>query len=176
MRFAATKIAGVTLITLEPHEDERGFFARIYCPEEFSAAGIDFTSTQINLSHNASRHTLRGLHYQDAPYGEAKVVRPMTGTIYDVAVDLRRDSATYGQWVAVELSAERGDALFIAEGLAHGFLTLEPGSNVLYQMGRPYVPGQARGLRYDDPTLAIDWPAEPAVIGAQDLNWPAFVR
>ncbi|MDH7796124.1 MULTISPECIES: dTDP-4-dehydrorhamnose 3,5-epimerase family protein [unclassified Beijerinckia] len=176
MRFAATKIAGVTLITLEPHRDERGFFARIYCPEEFAAAGIDFTSTQINLSRNPARHTLRGLHYQDAPFAEAKVVRPVRGSIYDVAVDLRRDSATYGQWVAQELSAERGDALYIAEGLAHGFLTLEPDTDVVYQMGRPYVPGQARGLRYDDPALAISWPAAPAMIGTQDLNWPAFVR
>lgn len=176
MRFAATKIAGVSLITLEPHADERGFFARIYCADEFAAAGITFTSTQINLSHNPTRHTLRGLHYQDAPFAEAKVVRPVRGSIYDVAVDLRRDSATYGQWVAQELSAERGDALFIDEGLAHGFLTLEPDTDVLYQMGRPYEPGQARGLRYDDPALAIAWPASPAVIGAQDLRWPAFSR
>ncbi|MDB5533112.1 MAG: dTDP-4-dehydrorhamnose 3,5-epimerase [Hyphomicrobiales bacterium] len=172
MRFTPTKIAGVFHIELEPHHDERGFFARAYCAKEFAGAGIDFVSTQINLSRNTARHTLRGMHYQDAPYAEAKVIRPVRGSVFDVAVDLRPDSATYLQWTAQTLSAERGDAMFIPEGCAHGFLTLEAETDVLYQMGRPYVPGQARGLRYDDPAIAVEWPASPAVVGAQDLAWP----
>ncbi|MCC2098500.1 MAG: dTDP-4-dehydrorhamnose 3,5-epimerase family protein [Hyphomicrobiales bacterium] len=174
MIFEPTKLDGVYHIRSEPHADARGFFARIYCPEEFAKAGIDFSSTQINLSRNTARHTLRGMHWQDAPFAEAKVVRCLRGRIFDVVADIRRDSATFGQWLARELDAGEANALFIPEGCAHGFLTLEPDTDVLYQMGRMYEPGQARGFRYDDPGFAIEWPAKPAVIGEADLNWPGF--
>lgn len=176
MKFEPTKLDGVYHIRTEPHVDARGFFARIYCPEEFNKAGIDFASTQMNLSRNTTRHTLRGMHWQDAPYAEAKVVRCLRGRIHDVVVDIRRESATCGKWIARELDAESANALIIPEGFAHGFLTLEPDTDVMYQMGRMYEPGQARGFRYDDPAFSIDWPAAPEVVGEADLNWPPFSR
>lgn len=173
MRFLPTRIPGVTLVEAEPRADERGAFARIYCPVEFAAAGLgDFTPTQVNLSRNPVRHTLRGLHYQAPPRAEAKLVRVTRGRIWDVAVDLRPDSPTYLQWQGVELDATGMAALFIPEGCAHGFLTLEPDSDVLYQMGRNYEPGFGLGLRFDDPRLAIDWPAPPAMIDTRDKTWP----
>lgn len=171
MQFVATSVEGVFEIRLQPHGDARGFFARAYCPQEFADAGIDFTSTQINISRNTHMHTLRGMHFQMAPYAEAKVVRSMRGSIYDVAVDLRPDSPTYLRWTACELSADIGNALFVPEGCAHGFLTLTADCDVLYQMGRPYVPGQARGVRYDDPAFGIAWPYPPAIIAPADLAW-----
>lgn len=174
MKFETTDIAGVFHISATPHVDERGFFARIFCPEEFARAGVAFNSTQINLSRNAAAHTLRGMHWQDAPYAEAKVVRCLRGAIFDVVADIRPDSPTYLKWTARELSAERADALFIPEGCAHGFMTLTPDSDVMYQMGRMYAAGQARGFRYDEPQFAIDWPAVPQVIGQADLSWPDF--
>lgn len=174
MKFEPMEIPGVFSISATPHRDERGFFARLFCPDEFANAGVEFTSTQINLSRNTARHTLRGMHWQDAPYAEAKVVRCLCGVIYDVVADLRPQSPAYKKWIALELSAERGDALFIPEGCAHGFLTLTPDCDVMYQMGRMYEPGKARGFRYDDPAFGIAWPHAPDVIGAADLAWPAF--
>jgi dTDP-4-dehydrorhamnose 3,5-epimerase len=173
MKFSETEILGVVEIEAEPHHDERGFFARIYCPEEFAAAEIDFRPTQINLSRNASRLTLRGLHWQDPPHAEAKLVRVTSGAVYDVVIDLRPQSATFRGWIARYLDAVRANALFIPEGCAHGYLTLEPSTDVLYQMSQLFVPGHARGLRFDDPGFGIVWPAEPAVIGAGDLAWPS---
>ncbi len=173
MRFTPTEIAGVVEVAAEPRADPRGFFARVYCPEEFAAAGISFTSTQINLSRNDRMHTLRGMHWQDPPYAEAKLVRVTRGAIHDVVIDLRRESPTFRRWIARRLDANRADALFIPEGCAHGFLTLEPDTDVLYQMSRAFVGGQARGLRYDDPGFAVEWPAVPAVIGEADLAWPS---
>ena len=172
MRIEATELDGVFEIGLTPHDDERGFFARLYCPDELSEAGIAFTSTQINLSRNLAAHTLRGMHFQESPFAEAKIVRAVTGAIYDVAVDLRPESPTYRRWIAATLTARDANALFLPEGIAHGFLTLEPQTDVLYQMGRPYTPGHARGFRYDDPSIAIDWPFPPRVVGAADLAWP----
>jgi dTDP-4-dehydrorhamnose 3,5-epimerase len=176
MKFERTGLEGVFRILAEPREDARGFFARIYCPDEFANAGIAFTSTQINLSRNTARHTLRGMHWQDAPFAEAKVVRCLRGRIYDVVADIRRDSPTFGRWIACELDAVTANALYIPEGCAHGFLTLEADTDVLYQMGRMYEPGQARGFRYDDPAFAIQWPAVPSVVGEADLKWPGFDR
>lgn len=172
MKILETKINGVFDVLAEPHRDVRGFFARIYCPEEFAVAGIVFTSTQINLSRNDAALTLRGMHWQDPPHAEAKLVRVTAGLAYDVVVDLRPDSATFRHWLARRLSAETANGLFIPEGCAHGFLTLAPGTDVLYQMSRPYVGGQARGLRWDDPGIGIEWPAEPRVIGDADRRWP----
>lgn len=174
MQLIPTAIAGVVEIDITPHADARGFFARLYEARALTAAGIDFTPTDVNLSRNPARATLRGLHFQDPPHAEAKIVRVTRGRVFDVAVDLRPDSPTRRQWVARELSAERANALFIPEGCAHGFLTLEPDTDVLYQMGRPYTPGHGRGYRFDDPAFAVAWPLAPAVIGPADLAWPAF--
>jgi dTDP-4-dehydrorhamnose 3,5-epimerase len=172
MIFHATNIAGVVEIEAEPHRDARGFFARLYCPEELARAGLDFVSTQINLSRNEAAYTLRGMHWQDPPCAEAKIVRVVSGAVHDVVIDLRPDSATFRRWIARRLDAERANALLVPEGCAHGFLTLEPCTDVLYQMSRAYVPGYARGLRYDDPDIGIVWPGVPKVIADADLDWP----
>jgi dTDP-4-dehydrorhamnose 3,5-epimerase len=172
MRFEPTALAGVMRIRPTPVEDERGFFARLYCPDAFAGAGLDFTSTQINLSRNTARHTLRGLHYQDAPFAEAKLIRVTRGRLFEVVVDLRPGSPTRFRHVAFELDAIDAEAVFVPEGCAHGFLTLEADTDVLYQMGRPYVPGQARGLRWDDPALRIAWPAAPDILSDADRTWP----
>ncbi len=171
MKFFDTAIAGVKRIEMTPHGDERGLFARLYCPGEYATSGIEFTSVQINLSRNRHVHTLRGMHFQDAPHAEAKVVRVVRGAIYDVVLDLRPESRTYRKWTAATLNANDGNALFIPDGCAHGFMTLEPDTDVLYQMGRMYVPGHAQGVRWNDPAFGITWPAELAVIDAKDRAW-----
>jgi dTDP-4-dehydrorhamnose 3,5-epimerase len=173
MRFLSTALPGLMLIEAEPHFDDRGSFARIYCRDEFAAAGIDFHPIQASLSTNLSLHTLRGLHYQRAPQAEAKLVRCVSGRVWDVAVDLR-PGPTFGASFGVELSAERMNALFLPEGMAHGFLTLTEGAVVQYQMDRAHVPGHAAGYRWNDPSLRIDWPAVPTVISAADQLWPDF--
>lgn len=172
MRFSATALPGVMLIEPEPRHDERGFFARVYCPGAFTSAGIDFVPTQINLSRNTLRHTLRGLHYQSPPHAEAKLIRVTAGRIFEVVVDLRKGTLTYLKWISLELDAASANAIFVPEGCAHGFLTLEPGTDVLYQMGRDHVPGVANGLRWNDPVLGINWPATTAEMSAQDRAWP----
>ncbi len=174
MKFSATTLEGVIAIELEPHRDDRGFFARTFDAIEFARAGIDFTPAQMNISRNDAIHTLRGMHWQDAPYDEDKVVRVTSGAIYDVVVDLRPDSTTYRKWIAATLDARTGNGLFIPRGCAHGFLTIEPATDVFYLMGQAYTPGHARGFRYDDPAFAIDWPAAPKVIAPADLTWPAL--
>ena len=174
MRIRETAIPGVHTVEPEPAEDERGAFARLYCPEEFAAAGIAFSPVQVNLSRNVSVHTLRGMHYQDPPRAEAKLVHVTRGAIFDVVVDLRRDSPTFRRWVGVRLDAKGMAALFVAEGFAHGFLTLEPETDVLYHMGRKFEPGWGRGVRWNDPAFAIDWPARPEVISERDGNYPDF--
>lgn len=171
MIFSATPIPGVVVVTATPHRDARGSFARLYCPDEFAAAGIEFAPTQINLSVNPLRLTLRGLHFQHPPFAEAKLVRAVVGQVWDVAVDLRPGPG-FGRWHGVVLDAAVMTAVFLPEGVAHGFLTLSDGAEVLYQMGRSYLPGKAQGLRWDDPALGIVWPAAPALIGDADRGWP----
>jgi dTDP-4-dehydrorhamnose 3,5-epimerase len=161
-------------IEVEPHEDVRGSFARLYCPKEFADAGIDFLPSQVNLSTNLKRHTLRGMHFQKPPFAEAKLVRVVRGRVWDVVIDLR-SGPDQGRWIAEELTATRMNALFLPEGVAHGFLTLEPDTEVLYQMGRPYEPGHSDGVRWDDPSFGIDWPDAPEkVVSDQDKAWPDF--
>jgi len=174
MRFLPQKIPGVFLVEAEPQRDERGSFARIFCAEEFAKAGIDFTTVQMNLSGNVKRHTLRGLHYQDAPFAEPKFVRAVKGRAYDVVVDLRRESPTHRHWLAVELDSAAMNGVFIPEGCAHGFLTLEDDTDILYQMGRAFVEGRARGVRWNDPAFAISWPAAPTVIAPRDAGYPDY--
>lgn len=175
MRFVATDIPGVMIVEAEPHVDERGSFARLHCPDEFAAAGIAFVPRQTSLSRNPARHTLRGMHFQAPPHAEAKLVRVTRGCIHDVAVDLRPDSPTYRRWVAVVLDGVGMRGLHIPPGCAHGFLTLQPDTDVLYQIDREHVPGAGRGVRWDDPAIAIEWPAKPAVISERDAGWPDFV-
>jgi dTDP-4-dehydrorhamnose 3,5-epimerase len=172
MQFAETGIAGVLLVLAEPNEDERGGFARLQCPDEFAAAGALFEPVQTSLSRNPRPGTLRGLHYQPEPYGERKLVRAVRGRMFDVALDLRPGSRTYLKWVGAELSAENATALFIPEGVAHGFLTLEPDTDVLYQISPKFAPGHEAGVRWDDPAFAIQWPAAPALISERDASYP----
>lgn len=174
MRFSPTAIDGVLLIDLEAAEDARGFFARTFCEEEFARAGIALRARQINLSHNRDAFTLRGMHYQAAPHAEAKIVQCVRGRIYDVAVDLRPASPTYRRWIGLELNADARQSLFIPEGCAHGFLTLEAATDILYVMGTAFAPEAARGVRWNDPALAIRWPAEPRVMSERDANYPDF--
>lgn len=172
MRFTPTQIVGVVVVDMEPHADERGAFARLQCPAEFAAAGHPFEPAQTSLSRNPNAFTLRGLHFQPAPHAEVKLVRAVRGRIFDVAVDLRPASATYRQWTASELSAENGRALLIGEGIAHGFLTLEPDTDVLYQISPAFEPGHEAGVRWDDPAFGIAWPGSPALISARDAAYP----
>jgi dTDP-4-dehydrorhamnose 3,5-epimerase len=160
------------IVELDVRSDERGGFCRTFCEAEFAAAGIPFRVVQANLSFNPHRHTLRGMHFQKAPHGEPKIVSCLRGRIFDVAVDLREQSPTYLHWEAIELAPGEARMLYLAEGLAHGFLTLEPESEVYYLMGAHYVMDEARGVRWDDPAFAIEWPTAPALISDRDRNFP----
>lgn len=162
------------MIELEQLEDERGFFARSFCRNEFEAHGLDPVIAQCNVSFNRKRGTLRGLHYQEKPHEEAKLVRCTRGAIWDVIVDLRENSATRRQWYAAELSAENRRALYVPSGFAHGFQTLADDSEVLYQMSEFYHPESARSVRWNDPGLAIPWPIKDVVISRQDMAFPVL--
>jgi dTDP-4-dehydrorhamnose 3,5-epimerase len=158
MRFQQTPLNGAWVVELDLLGDERGWFARTFDAEEFAARGLNAAVVQCNASFNARRGTLRGMHYQAEPHGESKLVRCVRGAIFDVAVDLRAGSPTHRRWHAVELSADNRLAFYIPPGLAHGFQTLSDDAEVLYQMGHPYVPEAARGVRWNDPAFAIEWP------------------
>jgi dTDP-4-dehydrorhamnose 3,5-epimerase len=172
MRFTRTTITGAFLVDLEPITDERGFFARSFCRHEFAAHGLNPELAQCNVSLNRRRGTLRGMHWQAAPHEEAKLVRCIRGMLHDVIVDLRAGSPTYGRHTAVLLSAENRRMLYVPEGCAHGFLTLEDDTEVLYQMSAFYAPESARGVRFDDPAFGIRWPAEVMVISERDRGYP----
>jgi len=174
MIFKETNLKGAYIIELEPLEDERGFFARSFCLEEFKKNGIDFNIVQCNISYNKSKGTLRGMHYQIKPYEEAKLVSCTSGAIYDVIIDLRPDSPTYCQWFAVELTEENYKMLYIPKGFAHGFQTLEDNTVVFYQMSEFYYPECARGVRWDDSTFEIEWPLSEQVMSKKDLSYPDF--
>ena len=174
MVFHDTGLSGAFLIDLERIHDERGFFARSWCTRDFTERGLNGRLVQCNVSRNRVRGTLRGMHYQVAPQEEAKLVRCTMGAIYDVIVDLRPGSSTYLKSFAAELSAENHRSLYIPEGFAHGFLTLTDESEVFYQMSEFYAPEAARGLRWNDPLLAIDWPGPVIVISDRDRTYPDF--
>ena len=161
-------------IHLEPKSDERGFFARAWCREEFRAQGLNDTLVQCNVSFNRRKGTLRGLHYQMAPFAETKLVRCTRGAIYDVVVDLRPQSPTFKDWTSTVLSAENRLSLYIPEGCAHGFLTLEDEAEIFYQMSEVYDAASARGVRWDDPAFRIDWPDRVNVISERDRSYPDF--
>jgi len=172
--FRETKLPGAFVIELQKHEDERGFFARSWCRREFEAHGLDPRMAQCNLSFNKVKGTLRGMHYQAAPCAEAKLVRCTRGAIYDVIIDLRRESVTYKQHVSEVLSSNNYKALFVPEGFAHGFQTLEDNSEVFYQMSAFYSPEHQRGLRYNDAAFRINWPVDATVISDRDRNYEDF--
>jgi dTDP-4-dehydrorhamnose 3,5-epimerase len=174
VRFQPTDLPGVLVVEAEPHGDARGSFSRLYCPEEFGAAGIGFRPVQTSLSRNLQRHTLRGLHFQPAPHGEAKLVNVTRGSIYQVVLDARQDSAAFGHWAAFELDSHSLRGVYVPEGCAHGFLTLELDTDVLYQIDRVHVPGTGQGYRWNDPSLNIRWPAAPAAMSDADRNWSDF--
>jgi dTDP-4-dehydrorhamnose 3,5-epimerase len=172
MHITPTSIAGTAIVDIDAFEDERGFFARSFCRDEFAAAGLEPAVAQCNVSYNRLAGTLRGLHLQTADAPEAKLVRCTRGAILDVIVDLRPDSTTLGRHIAVELSAENRRALYIPPLFAHAYQTLEDDTEVLYQVSQPYTPNTERGLRYDDPVLDISWPMEPTMISDKDRGWP----
>ena len=174
MRFRETELPGVFAIRLEPISDERGFFARSWCQQEFADHGLNPKLVQCSISFNARKGTLRGIHYQVAPYAEAKVVRCARGAIYDVVVDLRPRSATFKNWIGVALTAENRDMIYVPEGCGHGFLTLENETEVFYQMSEVYNASAARGARWDDPAFRIVWPEKVEVISERDRTYPNF--
>jgi dTDP-4-dehydrorhamnose 3,5-epimerase len=176
MIFTETTIWGVFVIELEPRRDERGFFARQWCAEEFARAGLDPRVAQINTAHSVAAGTLRGVHYQRTPHAEVKLARCTRGAVFDVAVDLRAGSPTFCQWFGTELDDESGRMLYIPEGCGHGYLTLVPNTDLVYHTSVRYAPESAIGVRHDDPTFNIVWPGAINVVSAQDQNWPRFLR
>jgi len=174
MRLHETELPGAFQVELERNADSRGFFARTFSEEAFAAHGLPTRFPECNLSRNDRKGTLRGMHYNAAPHREAKLVRCNSGKIWDAIVDLRPGSPARFRWIGVELSADRGDALFVPEGFAHGFITLADDTDVFYMMGRSYAGGAARGLRWDDPRIGIRWPVSPEIISERDRTWPDF--
>lgn len=176
MMFEATAVAGLMVVSAEAQEDQRGLFVRAFCEAESAAAGAPFHVRQANLSQNQTRGTLRGLHYQDDPKPDPKMVRCVRGAVWDVAVDLRPSSPSYLKWFGCELTAENRKAMLVPAGCAHGFMTLCDDSELLYLMAESYVAELARGVRWDDPAFAIEWPGAPVVIGARDAGFPDYRR
>jgi dTDP-4-dehydrorhamnose 3,5-epimerase len=174
MKFTQTPLQGAYIIDIEPIEDERGLFARSWCRKEFRSHGLDAELVQCNISFNRKYGTLRGMHYQAQPYAEAKLVRCTSGVIYDVIIDLRRDSPTFKKWYPAELTATNRRMLFIPEGFAHGFQTLEENTEVLYQMSEYYHPEHARGVRWNDPLFSIEWPVTNVIMSKRDREYTDF--
>ena len=174
MIFTPTQFDAAWLIDIEPKEDERGFFARIWCRREFAAQGLDTEVAQESVSFNRHRGTLRGLHFQRPPHDETKIVRCTRGAVFDVIVDLRQQSFTYLHWQGFELTADNRRALYIPKGFAHGFQTLTDHAEIAYRISAFYAPEAASGYRYDDAAFRITWPLPVAIISGQDLSWAAF--
>jgi dTDP-4-dehydrorhamnose 3,5-epimerase len=174
MIFNKTRLEGAYIVEMEKHEDERGFFSRSWCKNEFEDHGLNSRLVQANIGFSLKRGTLRGLHYQMPPYEEVKVVRCTMGAIYDVIVDLRPDSQTYKQWLSVELNCDNRKMLYVPEGFAQGYITLIDNTEMYYHTSQFYAPKSARGIRYDDPSFSIDWPIKVAVISEADKNWPNY--
>jgi dTDP-4-dehydrorhamnose 3,5-epimerase len=174
MNFRETKLPGVFEVLLEEKRDDRGFFARTWCEQEFRELGLNPRVVQCSISFNERKGTLRGIHYQARPYGEAKLVRCTKGSLYDVALDLRPDSPTYLQWTAAVLTADNHRALYIPEGCAHGLLTLEDDTEAFYQISEFFHPEAARGVRWNDPAFEIKWPGTIEVISDRDRTHPDF--
>ncbi len=176
MKFSATPIAGAFVVDIERMDDERGFFARTFCRDEFAARGLRSSFVQCNLSSNPRKGTLRGMHFQAKPREEAKLVCCTRGAAYDVIVDLRRESSSFRQWAAFELSAQNRRMLYIPEGLAHGFQALEDHTDLFYLMSESYQEDLARGVRWNDPAFAIRWPLGAPILSPRDAAYPDFER
>jgi dTDP-4-dehydrorhamnose 3,5-epimerase len=174
MEFTETALKGAYVVQLKRIEDQRGFFARGFCRDEFLTHGLNANMLQLNIGFSHLKGTLRGLHYQEAPHQEAKLMRCTRGAIYDVIVDLRPGSPTLGQWVGLELTAENGTMLYAPEGFAHGYQTLADDAEMYYMTSAPYASSAARGVRFDDPALRIDWPLAVSIVSDQDRTWPRY--
>jgi dTDP-4-dehydrorhamnose 3,5-epimerase len=174
VRLIPSPLPGAFIVELDPLADERGFFARAFCAEEFAAAGLDARCAQSNICLNTTKGTIRGMHLQLPPRAEAKLVRCVRGAVFDVIVDLRPGSETFGRHMAVELTAENRKALFVPPLFAHGYQVLDDDTELYYQMTEPYAPGQERGIRHDDRALEIAWPLPVTLVSPKDLGWPAF--
>jgi len=175
MKFESTEIAGLYTIDLHKIEDERGFFARAFCKEEFESMDLEPNVIQANMSFNKVAGTIRGMHFQQSPYQETKFIRCLSGSIYDVVIDLRKDSSTYLKTFGIELTSENRTALFIPKDFAHGFITLQDNTEVMYLVSQMYVPGAEKGIRWNDPQFAIKWPIEPIKISAKDASWEDYL-
>jgi len=174
MELRETPLSGAFLIDLSKRGDSRGFFARLFCEREFAAAGLEENFVQINDSLSAREGTLRGLHYQLPPLQEVKVVRCIRGALWDCIVDLRPESPSFKRWFGVTLSADNRTMLYVPRGFAHGFVTLSDDAEVVYLVSAPYAPDHERGLRWNDPLFAIEWPRQPVELSDKDSNWPLF--
>lgn len=174
MIFSETKLKGAYLVEIKKLEDERGFFGRAWCREEFEEAGLNADIRQINTSYTVKKGTIRGMHYQVDPYQETKFIRCTRGRIYDVIIDLRPDSPTFMEWIGHELSAENLKMVYVPENFAHGIVSLEDHSEIYYPVTQFYTPGSERGIRYNDPAFNIDWPVEITLVSEKDLSHPDF--
>lgn len=174
MTFEPAGLEGAWILHLEPNDDERGFFARVWCTEEFRARGMRDKLAQCSLSFSRAAGTLRGMHFQAPPAEEAKVVRCVRGAVYDVLLDLRPASSSYLKWIARELTADNRLSVYVPEGFAHGFLTLTNDTEVLYMISAPHAPSLVRGVRWNDPAFGISWPRTPSVMSARDRDYPDF--
>jgi dTDP-4-dehydrorhamnose 3,5-epimerase len=176
MRFSKTCVISAMVIDPTPHEDDRGRFMRAWCTREFSEHGLKFSPVQANMAFSVKKGTVRGMHFQEAPALEAKLVRCTKGSVFDVVLDLRPASSSFGKWYGTELSPENGRMLYVPEQCAHGYQTLEENTETHYMTSAFYTPSAAHGVRFDDPLFAIQWPLAPTVVSEQDLNWPLVVR
>lgn len=174
MKFHPTPLGGAYTVELERRGDERGFFARVFCQEEFGKAGLSRNFVQINNALSLRKGTLRGMHYQLPGSAEVKLVRCIRGSFYDVILDLRPDSPTFGQWFGAELSSDNRLMMYVPRGFAHGLMTLEANTEALYLVDAFYSPALERGIRFDDPKFAISWPLPPSEMSDKDRNWPGF--
>ena len=176
MNFQETRIPGAWIIDITPIPDHRGFFAMTWLPDELRQRGMNPALAQCNLAFNHRRGTLRGMHFQKAPYAQAKIIRTTRGSLLDVIVDLREESPTFQQWDAVELTADNRRMLYMPEGIAHGYLTLADDTEAYYHASSAWVPAAESGVRWDDPAFQIEWPFEPSVISDKDRQWPLIAR
>ncbi len=175
MKFVETPLAGAYVVEVERRGDDRGYFARAWCENEFAELGLANRFVQVNMSGSVEAGTLRGFHYQVAPHSEDKFVRCFAGSVFDVAIDMRPESDTYKQWFGVELTANNKKAFFVPAGFAHGYQTLEPDTELMYQVSAFYAPDAERGLRWDDPTFGVEWPIDEPILSDKDKVWPDFV-
>ena len=174
MKFIETKLPGAFVIEPEKKEDKRGFFTRTWCKNELGNHGLKAEIAQVNINFNKQRGTLRGMHYQAAPYGECKIIKCTRGAVFDVVIDLRKDSPTYLDWIGVELTGDNFRMLYVPENFSHGFITLEDQTEICYMVTQFYTPEAERGIRWDDPSFNIKWPLHPQVISDKDSSYPDF--